>query len=328
VGCLTQVRMKSGLLNACAQATRDGSRIIVLVGEASAVELGRKLLNDVHLKHQAEIQRCQDKVLRLQDKLAECEERARDTRAEFGVEDSLVGRIIGKNGSTLKSAQERFGVRIEVLSRRPPAEPNKRIVRIIGQRAEQVEEARRSIEFVQVSVPLQKDEIGWILGKGFRNIQDVARKADLLYARFNPDKEALELCGLRDSVESAKMLIETHADYLQVYQEMDEEVVGLNQSFDALREQQLNRRMAKGRNGKGLGKGVAGGWLLPATEEDEAADEEVGALEPGPEELEGAAYDEEAEYARLAREEDYLSEEEDEEEEDDGMPPLASACGS
>mmetsp|Transcript_95116 Transcript_95116/g.269259 ORF Transcript_95116/g.269259 Transcript_95116/m.269259 type:complete len:616 (+) Transcript_95116:61-1908(+) len=259
VGCLTQVRIKAGLLNASTQETEDGSMVIVLIGDTKSAELGRKLLCDVHLKHQAEIQRCQDKVLRLEDKLMECEDRATDAKVEFSIEDGLVGRIIGKNGHNLMRTQDKFNVRIEVLEARPPREPTKRVIRITGQSTEDVEAARRSIEFIQVSVPLAEDQIGWILGKGFNNIQDIARKAELIYARFNPRAYVLELCGLHDSVESAKLLVEAHADYLQVYKEMDQEQIEMHRNFKRLViVEDAMRKRTKGGKGANAVKGPIG----------------------------------------------------------------------
>merc|ERR1712084_80054 len=95
-----------------------------------------------------------------------------------------------------------------------------------------------------------EDQIGWILGKGFQNITDIAKKTELHGARFDDNNKSLELCGLRQQVEDAKLLISVHKEYLQVYQDMDEETVAIQESFE-----KLNNASGFPRKGKRGGKG-------------------------------------------------------------------------
>merc|ERR1711920_532326 len=95
---------------------------------------------------------------------------------------------------------------------------------------------REELEYITVSIPVASEQIGWILGKGFQNITDIAKKTELHYARFDDKTKSLQLCGLRHQVEDAKMLISVHREYLQVYQDMDEEQSAIQESFDQLDE--------------------------------------------------------------------------------------------
>merc|ERR1711920_310573 len=108
------------------------------------------------------------------------------------------------------------------------------MITITGDSEEACKSAREELEYITVSIPVETEQIGWILGKGFQNITDIATKTELHYARFDDNTKSLELCGLRQQVEDAKMLISVHRDYLQVYQDMDDEQHAIQESFDQL----------------------------------------------------------------------------------------------
>ncbi|CAE8713888.1 unnamed protein product [Polarella glacialis] len=212
-GWLQQLRKEASLLSASLLATEHGHGVL-LVGDSRSVSLGVKVLNTVHLVCKAEILRCNERLSLLRKQLLELD--THGAREEFGMDDSLVGRLIGKGGQNLQRVQEQFEVNVEVMSeRRLSNNPNQVSIRISGASAEAVAEARRNTEFIHMQLPLLDEQVGWILGKDFQTIQEVARKAELVH-----ELKVLELCGLQDNLDSAVLLIETHADYMPIYEEM------------------------------------------------------------------------------------------------------------
>merc|ERR1712087_776030 len=123
-------------------------------------------------------------------------------------------------------------------------------VTITGDSEVSIKKAREELEYITVSIPVASEQIGWILGKGFQNVTDIAKKTELHYARFDDNSKSLELCGLRQQVEDAKLLISVHREYLQVYQDMDEETTAIQESFD-----KLDNASGYPRKGKWGGKG-------------------------------------------------------------------------
>merc|ERR1712190_260638 len=97
-----------------------------------------------------------------------------------------------------------------------------------------VKKARDELEYIIVKIPVEAEQVGRILGKGFHNILEITKKTELHFARFDDKSHSLELCGLRHQVEDAKLLISAHRDYLPVYQDMDEEQTQIRQSFNEL----------------------------------------------------------------------------------------------
>merc|ERR1719293_91890 len=95
---------------------------------------------------------------------------------------------------------------------------------------------------------VEASQVGWILGRGYQNIADIKEKTACLHIGFNDETTSLELCGLGQQVEDAKLLIKAHSEYLQVYKEMDEEQNTIQQSFDELDSTGSRMRGRKGGN--------------------------------------------------------------------------------
>lgn len=258
---LHSVHSQAQLLSASVESSNQGlGHSAVFVGKADSVKLASHLVTIVHMKHQAELSRSHYRNRRLEQILAG--DPTKSCILEFGVDEELVGRLIGKSGHNLLRMQEQFGVKIEVQNDvRMPDDPSQLCVRIYGPNDETVQAARRNLDIIKVELPVPKEQIGWILGKGYQNLQDISRKAGLVNARFLSSTQVIELQGLRDCVESAKLLIDTHADYWPVYQEMDQECGLLEQSFKAL---DLEQKQRKGqRIGKATAEGGSGNVQLP-----------------------------------------------------------------
>lgn len=266
-GCLTHVQSKARLL-LCSCTNMDPASKkqaeVLLIGDERSVELGEKLLLHIHFKNQVEMQRFHEQREQLMERLQEQQrwysERNQET---FAVEQTLVGRIIGKKGENIKQIRDKYSVEVHLSEASNSGRPT--TVTISGASLEDCRKAREELEYITAKIPIEGNAVGWILGKGYQNIQDIAKKADLHYARFDDKTSSLELCGLKHQVEDAKMLISVHREYLAVYKDMDEEQHMIQQSFEELEGAAGERRKGKGKgkdkgkDGKDGGKGEKGG---------------------------------------------------------------------
>lgn len=277
-GCLSHVQSKARLLVA-ARINVDSNTTkhpeVVLIGGQREVDLGEKLLLQVHFRHQIaeerHSQRCDELLARLVERRQWYSEQNQEA---FTIDSSLVGKLIGKKGENINRIREEFAVEVYIEDDYETADGDRYYsqVTITGSTPESVKGAREELEFITVQIPVESDQVGWILGKGYQTIGDIARKTELHYARYDDKKGALELCGLRHQVEDAKLLISVHRGYLSVYQDMDEEKDAINQSFNQL---------AGGSKGSksGKGKGKKGGKSSDDWSEDE--DERKGGKSKG-----------------------------------------------
>merc|ERR1712087_57266 len=79
-----------------------------------------------------------------------------------------------------------------------------------------------------------QERVDWMLGKGNKEVQAIAKKAGLAYLRWTGT--ALELCGGKRSIEDAIMLLDSHNEYFHVYEEMNRQNQEIEKSFEALDE--------------------------------------------------------------------------------------------
>merc|ERR1712129_28170 len=118
--------------------------------------------------------------------------------------------------------------------------------------------------YVVVRIPVEQEQVGWIVGRQYKRLTDIAKKAELHYARFNDRECAIELCGLRYQIEDAKMLISVQRDYLEVHQGMSEEHRAIQQEFEALDE-------LDGKGGKKGAKGAPKGMRYASAQANSTA---------------------------------------------------------
>mmetsp|Transcript_63685 Transcript_63685/g.179252 ORF Transcript_63685/g.179252 Transcript_63685/m.179252 type:complete len:476 (+) Transcript_63685:122-1549(+) len=263
-GCLNDVQIKGKLLTASCTHTRPdakGPPKVALVGDERAVELGAKLLVDIHFKNQIKMQRFHEHREKLMEHLAHWETRNNLQNKEvFFVDSSHVGKIIGKGGEHIKHLREAYEVNINIQDPVGNSRRSNTTITITGKTAEAVRKAREDIEYVTEHVPIEPEQVGWIVGKGYQNLIDIQKKADLQHARFDDRAGAIELCGLRHQVENAKLMISLHREYLPVYQDMKEERDTIQAQFSELDEKEGGKGKKGGKKGgRGGSKGGPGG---------------------------------------------------------------------
>ncbi|CAJ1394721.1 unnamed protein product [Effrenium voratum] len=246
-GCLSHVQHKCNLLVANCTNVEMGSTQdpeVLLIGGERAVHLATMLLEQIHFKYQIEMQRFHEQREHLMERLNVAKQwHSAQSQQVFEVDQAMVGRIIGKKGENIKDIRDRHNVAIWIED--PRGNSNNCRVTVSGQTDESVSAARDELEFITVSIPVEQESVGWILGKGYQTISAIARKTELHHARYDDKSKTLELCGLRHQVEDAKLLISVHQEYLPVYQDMDEEQNAIQMSFDQL------DGVAKGKGKKG-----------------------------------------------------------------------------
>merc|ERR1719330_132123 len=95
--------MRATLLTATATpATVKGTPKVALIGDAKAVELGEKLLVEIHFRNQAKMQRFHEHRERLMEQIRNLEQQYnRQHREVFTVDPAWVGRIIGSKGANI-----------------------------------------------------------------------------------------------------------------------------------------------------------------------------------------------------------------------------------
>merc|ERR1740121_1422972 len=145
----------------------------------------------------------------------------------FSVDSSLVGRIIGKKGENISRIRDELEVNIHIPEKSSGdghgGDRGTSTITITGSSSEAVRKAREQIEYITVRIPIDPDQVGWIVGRGFQNLNEITEKAELMQARYDDRSQSIELCGLRHQVEDAKLMLSVHLDYLNVYQDMSEE---------------------------------------------------------------------------------------------------------
>lgn len=274
LGCLKDVATRTSLLAATCAAGRPDARgppKVSLVGDERSVALAEKLLVEIHFKNQAKMQRFHEHREKLMEQIRQLEQQySKQHREVFTVENGFIGRIIGTKGTNIIRIREELEVEVHIAEAKGGGKRDSTTITVTGPSAEAVSKAREQMEYVTAKVHIEPDQVGWIVGKGYQNLQDIQRKAELQYARYDDKSNSIEFCGLRSQVENAKLMVSVHRDYLAVYQDMSEERRTIQQQFAEL------DRTDKGYGKKGKGKSGKKGKGKGASQNGEAHDEAEG----------------------------------------------------
>ena len=132
-------------------------------------------------------------------------------RIEFPVAKELVGLVVGKGGRTLGDVKKSTGVELIEVDQNGP-----RVI-VIGPTQETVDAAREMLEFVVERVPVEPEQIGWLIGRGGKNFKELQEKTRV--TRLNVDKatSTVILVGTATAVAAAQLYIDTHLEYLAEY---------------------------------------------------------------------------------------------------------------
>ena len=181
---------------------------IKLIGSGKAITMG-KILLDLHMKHHGDMARIHSQRETLASAL-ETKRAAREhgVRVEFPVSKELIGLVVGKGGKNISDVKKATGVEMIEVDQHGPK------VVLVGPTQESCDEAREMLEFVTKRVPVQPEQIGWLIGRGGKNFKELQDKTKL--TRLNVDKGAncVIMVGTATAVEAAQLYIDTHLEYL------------------------------------------------------------------------------------------------------------------
>eukprot|EP00922_Rhytidocystis_sp_ex-Travisia-forbesii_P015728 GHVS01023471.1.p1 GENE.GHVS01023471.1~~GHVS01023471.1.p1 ORF type:complete len:744 (-),score=174.48 GHVS01023471.1:616-2847(-) len=212
---------------------------VLIIGEPQRVKSAKQVL-EVHIKHQKELQagveRKNRKLVELQQKQSKMVDGA---KTEFITEDRLVGLIIGKHGDHLRGVESKFGVEVRINPVSDGHQPSSEVqlrhrVTICGPDDTSVEAAKKELEFVYRDYPVDQRLVGWILGKKGVNIKDVSQRSGLFSAYFEDQSKTFILCGTKQSVEDAVMLLDSHASYYDEYKKLNQQEQEIDRNLSML----------------------------------------------------------------------------------------------
>merc|ERR1719235_2453272 len=269
LGCFAQVLSKGGLVHVGVDQRANGGAAVVLLGSAASIRRG-KILLEVHLKHQREIQRFHDRRQKTVQVLEERRAKYADACVEeFNVDEEVVGLVIGKGGENLRRVEEKHKVEITV-EKTENATSDKRRVKIVGDSKDAVQAAREEVEYVRDYFEVDKIQFEVVFGRNRRTLEEIREKSGAIRLRYETERGHVDVQGLRSSVEDALLLLEGHTQYFSVYQEMNREQEALDSQVS-----EFSRGYGYGRGygdkGEEKGKEKGGFRREVAAEEEPAA---------------------------------------------------------
>jgi len=279
-GCFARIEADAGLL-----FIKLGRNDLKLVGDEKATLRARMLL-DVHLKHQVQIQNFQDVREKRLEALEKRRNRVEGTgfkhSIEIQIDPNFVRRVIGPKGESIRAVMQKFDVNIHIPDEDESAPT--RTVRIFGNNMVNIEKARDEVEFIEEAYPepIEPAMFSWIRGRGDKTLKLFKELTGLVYARLDRESRQLIVCGTRNSVECAMAMIETHMMYYPVFSQMDEEMEQLVTQLEDYGDNAARREWGwyhdekvddgyghggksssskgKAKGGRGKGKGNSGAW--------------------------------------------------------------------
>mmetsp|Transcript_643 Transcript_643/g.1316 ORF Transcript_643/g.1316 Transcript_643/m.1316 type:complete len:417 (+) Transcript_643:50-1300(+) len=221
-GCFQHIEEQAGLALLKPNTKRQE---LLMLGDEKSLKAA-KLLLEVHMKHQTQIQSFQEvrekRLKALEERRNRVEGAGFKHSAEVKVSRQYIARVIGKGGENIRSLEERHDVSIRVMEGRKDAEEE--TIRIFAKSEDALHAAREDIEYVEDTMDVPSDMHAWVIGRGGKTITDMKSSAGLVYLKLDRDGEQLKLCGPRKAIDEAMAMVETHLLYFPVFNQMDEEM--------------------------------------------------------------------------------------------------------
>ncbi|KAI1704837.1 fragile X mental retardation syndrome-related protein 1 like protein A [Ditylenchus destructor] len=137
---------------------------------------------------------------------------------EFAIPDELLGLAIGKKGRNIEQARSTEGIYRIVDDKSRMAANGVCDFKIMAYSRDAAEEARRKLEFIFGVVPVRREFVQQIVGKGGENMQELVNQSGVIKVQIGVDGRALEdvsgpyvdfiFTGTRKSFEMAKTMME------------------------------------------------------------------------------------------------------------------------
>uniref|UniRef100_A0A7S0J573 K Homology domain-containing protein n=1 Tax=Calcidiscus leptoporus TaxID=127549 RepID=A0A7S0J573_9EUKA len=237
---------------------------VKMLGTEKAIA-SAKMLVDLHGRHVNDMQRMHTEREQLASKLqSEKDKLTTGHRVQFPIERELIGMVVGKGGRCLADAKKASGV--DFINISPSG--SQPLVSIIGPTQDSVEAARELLEFVTENVPVETEQIGWLIGRGGRNFKDLQERTKVTRLNIDKAKKQVVLVGTRTTVEAAKLYMETHLQFLNEFEserseseKLRKELRGISIGEENGDHEPSGRGAGRSGGGRGRGRGGAGGSL-------------------------------------------------------------------
>eukprot|EP00742_Colponemidia_sp_Colp-10_P001291 GILJ01001392.1.p1 GENE.GILJ01001392.1~~GILJ01001392.1.p1 ORF type:complete len:712 (+),score=120.38 GILJ01001392.1:72-2207(+) len=250
----------------------------VLLGSAIAVSAAKSVL-EFTLSRQLEAERLGRHQEERRRTIQDMERRIHHgVRAEFTIPADLVGFVIGKGGQNVKQIQKETNVTIRTLSagerdsQGHVIPEGQALVCMMGDTQEQLQLAREKLEYVEEQYTVDRNMIGWVLGKKGRNINDIQTKAGVM--RMYVDNEGrISIVGLKANVVAACLLLDSALKYFSVCEELEKESESLNSQYLQLGFRGESGRGRGGFRGRGRGRGGYNGTTRSSEQQQQQQQE-------------------------------------------------------
>ena len=209
--------------------------LLRVVGSADAVKKAKSLL-ELLLRHETEISKLRAKTSAVAQKVQE--ERAKYNQSfqiEFPVPKHLMGLIVGKEGVNIKACAKLDGVEsVKVIQETGQ-------IRIMAKTEAAAQAARTKLEVVEELIEIPASIIGWVVGKAGKNINEIAKKSEVLRIncvqdQHNKDIAHISIIGSADNVDSAKLMLKHHIQYIEEFKKAEIEAKEAARNLQKLRE--------------------------------------------------------------------------------------------
>lgn len=147
-------------------------------------------------------QRLENDIARVQKDIAE------GLRVEFSIPSECIALVLGARGENVRRVTNAYGLERVVVDK------DKCAVRIIGNTAESVASARGELEYAAVEVPLSKERIGYVVGKGGANIKDLYERSGAHSIKILEGRGVMRIVGLKRACEACSLLVTSQLDHL------------------------------------------------------------------------------------------------------------------
>eukprot|EP00462_Mataza_sp_D1_P022102 CAMPEP_0175129602 /NCGR_PEP_ID=MMETSP0087-20121206/5560_1 /TAXON_ID=136419 /ORGANISM="Unknown Unknown, Strain D1" /LENGTH=394 /DNA_ID=CAMNT_0016411763 /DNA_START=46 /DNA_END=1227 /DNA_ORIENTATION=+ len=206
------VRAGSGVL----LASVSSSNSLILLGTDSAVSTATALAKMV-FKREGALAQLQAKATQHTQKIQELEQKLQQGHVEeFRFDPAHAGIVIGKKGKHVKEAKNIPGVlKVSVVGEQG-------LVSIRGDSAEVCLQARALLETSQEHFYVERKDIGRVVGPKWTHIREIIESsgASSITLQEDPHSTSLVIVGRLRSVQTAKLLLQQHMDYLQEFKVM------------------------------------------------------------------------------------------------------------
>ena len=136
-------------------------------------------------------------------------------------------------------------------------------LRICGPDREKVEETIAMLQHETETVCIEQEVAGHVLGKGLCNLLDVKHKSGLAFIDFISSRRIVVMRGVREALDSAKVLLETHVSHAHQWRDVKGDLRRVRDEFRRLHK--------KGGRTKTSGPHLPGRGLRPEVSNDDSA---------------------------------------------------------